>query len=220
MKSLLVLLAICAISSADVSGPSGLLLKSLLFPENSDNGYVIIQPKKPMKLSAWTLCMKLLTDSQSTMSIFSYATTAHQNQILVEMANDRLKVHLADQRVDYRVPVGLVGWTPVCVTWDSATGRTVVWVNGTRTMNKISSQGKGVVAEGSVILGQDQDTVGGGFDKKQRYVGELTDVNMWDTVLQPCEMPVRSHNARGNVIDWTTVQYEIKGNVIIIDLTE
>ncbi|XP_069771481.1 mucosal pentraxin-like [Narcine bancroftii] len=218
MKIFLLLLTLFTTCSAGAS--RGLLLKSLLFPEDSDSGYVVVQPKQPMRLRAFTLCAKILTDSQQTMSIFSYATSAHHNQILLEVANGWLRLHLAGTRVDFRAPMSSVGWTPICVTWDGQTGLSEAWVHGKRTVAKNSNERREVVAEGVVILGQDQDSVGGGFNRKQRYVGELTDLNLWDSVLCKSEMPVSSRRERGNVIGWADINYGIKGNVTIINPDE
>lgn len=40
----------------------------------------------------------------------------------------------------------------------------------------------------SVILGQDQDTCGGGFNAKQPFVGDLTDVHLWDKEVSLCDV--------------------------------
>ena len=38
-------------------------------------------------------------------------------------------------------------------------------------------------AGGSLVLGQEQDSVGGGFDSTQSFQGTLTNVNVWSYVL-------------------------------------
>lgn len=40
----------------------------------------------------------------------------------------------------------------------------------------------------SIILGQDQDTCGGGFNAKQSFVGDLTDVHLWDKETSLCDV--------------------------------
>ncbi|XP_067827767.1 C-reactive protein-like [Heptranchias perlo] len=194
---------------------TGLLLKSLSFPRKTDDSYVIVQLEESVELRAFTLCMKVRSDSQPTTSVFSYATSDHHNQILLELSSDHLRLHLAEEQVEFKIPRVLVGWTPLCVTWDSESGRAAARVDGFRTAWKFLGQGKAIVPGGVLVLGQDQDKVGGGFSKEQSFVGEMTDLNLWDTVLRSSEIPTTSRRRQGNVINWVKIRYEIKGTVRI-----
>ncbi len=42
--------------------------------------------------------------------------------------------------------------------------------------------------DGVLVLGQEQDTVGGKFDATQSVSGEYTQFDLWDRVLQPQEI--------------------------------
>ena len=37
---------------------------------------------------------------------------------------------------------------------------------------------------GVLVLGQEQDSVGGSFDANQSFIGEMAGVNMWDHVIK------------------------------------
>ncbi|XP_072259064.1 C-reactive protein-like [Pyxicephalus adspersus] len=77
-------------------------------------------------------------------------------------------------------------------------------------------EGSSIAAETSIILGQDQDTFGGGFDASQSFVGEISDVNMWDYVLTPEHIQkVGSGDLHGNLINWNSIVYEIKEDVLV-----
>jgi hypothetical protein len=57
------------------------------------------------------------------------------------------------------------------------------------------------------IIGQDQDKLGGGFDKSQRLIGDLCDLQMWDRVLSATEMKALFEGKAvkpGNVFDSTS----------------
>ena len=41
---------------------------------------------------------------------------------------------------------------------------------------------------GALVLGQEQDSVGERFDARQSFIGELTDVNIWDHVIKEQEI--------------------------------
>ena len=73
---------------------------------------------------------------------------------------------------------------------------------------------------GAVVLGQDQDLVGGGFDSAQSFIGELSGVNVWDRVISSdriSRMSKACTAGKGNVITWFDFRSGIRGNVQIIE---
>ena len=50
------------------------------------------------------------------------------------------------------------------------------------------AQGHTIVAGGSLVLGQDQDNVGGGFDASQAFVGDISHVNLVGKMLTDNEI--------------------------------
>ncbi len=44
-------------------------------------------------------------------------------------------------------------------------------------------RGHTISQSGTLVLGQDQDSVGGGFQADDSFQGMLSDVNVWDSVL-------------------------------------
>lgn len=59
-----------------------------------------------------------------------------------------------------------------------------------------------------------QDVVGGRFDAGQAFVGELSQVNIWDRVLKPAEirsMANCSAYLAGNVVAWLPGSVEVFG---------
>lgn len=60
-----------------------------------------------------------------------------------------------------------------------------------------------------------QDTLGGGFDATQAFVGELAHFNIWDRKLSPGEVySLATCSAKalsGNVIAWAESQIDIYG---------
>ena len=69
---------------------------------------------------------------------------------------------------------------------------------------------------GIVILGQDQDNYGGGFNRKQSFKGEMYGVNMWNKVLSSSEilnMSKSCSNGVGNFLRWKDFVTGLNGNV-------
>lgn len=59
-----------------------------------------------------------------------------------------------------------------------------------------------------------QDAVGGRFDAGQAFVGELSQVNIWDRVLKPVEIQTMANCSAympGNIIPWLASNVEVFG---------
>ena len=76
-----------------------------------------------------------------------------------------------------------------------------------------------IKTDGILIIGQNQDSPKGGFGAAPNYVGELTDLNMWNRVLNATEISNLSkscHGGRGNVKKWSDFKVGIRGDVRVI----
>lgn len=110
--------------------------------------------------------------------------------------------------------------THLCITWDSSSGAASIFLDGKKSLAKIYKLGHTVRAGGKVILGQDPDSFLGDFDAKQSFVGEISDVNMWDRVLSNGAIRDLFSGKRvpkGNVFDWESTVLRPTGDVHIID---
>ena len=111
-------------------------------------------------------------------------------------------------------------WHYICVTWQAKDGRYSFYKDGRNVGSGVilDSVGKAIPGKGTWVLGQDQDTVGGGFQDFQTADGEFTGVNIWDKVLSPFEIVKMSRKcdsggATGNVKSWADFLSGIQGNV-------
>ena len=81
-------------------------------------------------------------------------------------------------------------------------------------------QGQTSLAGGTWVVGQDQDSVGGGFDANQMLLGEIADVNIWDKELSYPDIQEFSKSCqcklRGNVKSWNNFTDGVRGNVRIV----
>ena len=70
---------------------------------------------------------------------------------------------------------------------------------------------------GALVLGQDQDSVGGSFQAIQSFIGE--NVNIWDHVIKDQEIIRMSKSCPtgvGNVFQWSDFKAHLIGSVNII----
>ena len=102
-----------------------------------------------------------------------------------------------------------------CVTWHPSGGQFNLYVDGSFASVNEQINGAYLPGGGVWIIGQEQDTVGGGFDPGQAFVGELTELHVWDRVLSPAEIKDLASscasNMKGNYIAYS--DFEIKGDV-------
>ncbi|KAB1260736.1 C-reactive protein [Camelus dromedarius] len=208
------------ISFFNVFGQTDMHKKAFVFPKESDNSYVSLKAplKKPLK--AFNVCLHIYSELALTRSysIFSYATKKQANEILIYWSKGRgylLTVHGTE--VVFRSPENPLAPTHICVSWESDSGIAELWIDGKPMVRKSLEKGTSLGTEASIILGQDQDSFGGGYDKNQSSVGDIGDVNMWDSVLSPDE--IRTVHSGGtfspNVLDWRALKYEAHGEVFV-----
>ncbi|RXN21783.1 pentraxin fusion -like protein [Labeo rohita] len=219
-----VVLFFCLLSLKPAATEEGLGGKMLVFPTKSDSSYVKLTPKKPLSLSAFTLCMRVATELQGDKSIilFTYRTPDVDEINVWKLTDGRLTLHIqsSEDGAFFSVPPLSAFQTHLCITWDAATGLTAFWVDGRRSLYQLYRTGYSIRPGGTVLLGQDCDNYVGGFDAEQSFVGEVSDVQMWDHVLSGSEIRAvysnqESHVPKGNVFDWNTIKYEIIGNVLV-----
>ncbi|KAJ8374161.1 hypothetical protein SKAU_G00047410 [Synaphobranchus kaupii] len=217
-----VLVATLLLSGVAISAADGLYGKALVFPYETDNSYVTLTPQKPMELKAFTLCMKLATELKGKREIilFAYRTGDFDELNVWRELDGRYSFYLSGEGVFFDIPQLNTFKTQLCITWESTTGLSAVWLDGKRSVRKVYKSGHTIRPNGTVILGQDPDNYVGGFDAAQSFVGEISDVNMWDYVLPESQIKAlyscsTRHVPRGNIFDWETIEYQIRGKVFV-----
>ncbi|XP_059391379.1 C-reactive protein-like isoform X1 [Carassius carassius] len=216
-------LFVCLLSLTSAATEVGLGGKILFFPNKTDYSYVKLTPEKRLSLSAFTLCMRVVTElpGQREIILFAYRTQKYDELNVWREKDGRVSFDLSNGRLKTDLPPLSTFRTHVCVTWESVTGLSAFWVDGRRSSYQLYKKGHSVRPGGTVLLGQDPDNYLGGFDKNQSFVGEITDVHMWDYVLPGSQIRLVYANQEpyvpmGNVFHWNTIKYEIKGDVLVV----
>ncbi|KAL2083322.1 hypothetical protein ACEWY4_021095 [Coilia grayii] len=218
---LILLLVYFPKSSAERKDLTG---KMFTFPVESNTAHIMLVPNQSKSLTAVTVCLRFFSDQTRAQSLFSFATPANPNSfILYKHVNSVYEINQYDNIVVFRGLEDIPNqWNSVCATWDSTTGIAQLWVNGKPSTRKGLRRGGNISGEPSIILGQEQDSYGGTFDKAQSFVGMLTDVHMWDSVLSYSEIALYTnripHTNDGNVLNWESLDFTCKGYVIVEDL--
>ncbi|KAG9337812.1 hypothetical protein JZ751_027614 [Albula glossodonta] len=193
--------------------------RAFIFPVES-TAHVKLTPDVTKIFFAVTVCLRFMSDLSRVQSMFSLATQSYYNGFLMENLRPNVyRIYVSSGYADFSdMPDNPNGWNSFCGTWDAGTGLTQAWVNGRRSTRKGAFAGGSLTVPQSIVLGQDQDSFGGGFDVKQSFIGELTDVHMWDYVLPPSEIQRYMNGgsfSNGNVINWQALEYTTDGYVVV-----
>nr|AKK32394.1 serum amyloid P component 1 [Dicentrarchus labrax] len=210
---LLVMLTTCAAIPQDLSG------KMFTFPEETGTANVRLKTST-QDFKAVTVCFRSITDLRRDHNLFSLATPSAQNAFLIfKTASSVIDFLVSNKKVEFGAEdYKLNMWHSFCSTWDSKTGLVQLWFDGKSSIRKFT--GGSNITTPSVILGQEQDSFGGGFDVKQSFVGMMSDVHMWDYTLSSCEIERYMDDLNftpGNALNWRALDFQITERVLIED---
>ncbi|XP_077327300.1 uncharacterized protein LOC143962127 isoform X1 [Lithobates pipiens] len=216
--SVLVLLLVVPVSLAqeDLEG------KVFFFPKETNTSHVILRPTiTEITLQKVSVCLRSYSELSRPHSLFSMATPRYADAFHIFFKPPyNYRVFINNATAVFTAFSEAFYWRHICVTWDSSyTGAINLWLNG-----KLASQREYMTqsycdayyinSESSIVLGQNRDSYGGGFDASQSLVGEISDVHMWDYALTPEDIQkVLSGELHGNAINWNSLHYKIKGRV-------
>ncbi|NWJ11873.1 SAMP protein, partial [Crypturellus undulatus] len=192
--------------------------KVFVFRKDPSDAYVLLKAQAERPLHNFTVCLRSYTDLTRPYSLFSYATKAQDNEILLfKPKPGEYRLYVGGKFVTFRTPEGRWDWEHVCASWESATGLTEFWFNGKPWPRKGLQKGYAVGAEAAILLGQEQDAYGGGFDPYNSFTGELADVHLWDAGLSPEKMRAAYQGLRlpPALLAWKNLSYETRGDVVV-----
>ncbi|XP_077776392.1 serum amyloid P-component-like [Podarcis muralis] len=195
--------------------------KVFIFPESSDTSHVVLKATSQQPLTSFTICLRSYTDMTRAHTLFSYATKTSDNEIVVfKSKTNEYSLYVGTADVIFFFPEKLVSepsWEQICMSWESDTGLVEFWLDGQPFPRNGMMKGHVISPEASIVLGQDQDSFGGGFDINQSFVGELTDVYMWDRVLSGDEMCLvwDNHVPSNPIINWRSLNYVMRGYTVL-----
>ncbi|NWR58528.1 SAMP protein, partial [Bucorvus abyssinicus] len=197
-----------------------LIRNVFVFPHETQNSRVLVKVKPEQPLQNFTVCLRSYSDLSRPYSLFSYATKAHDNEILLfKPTPSEYRLYVGGKFVTFRVPASTVESEHVCAGWESATGIVGFWLNGKPWPRKGLQKGYTVGAEASIVLGQgqEQDAFGDGFEVRQSFVGEISSVYMWDTGISTPQVQAAMHDmpSQTPVFGWRNFPYEIVGDVYL-----
>lgn len=194
------------------SFPDGFVLS---FPMRTNYMYGVVR-REVTEMYAFTACLWLRPTEGGIGTPFSYSVPGQPNElVLLQGAHNPVELLINDKVAQLPLDLPHAQWQHVCVSWTLRDGVWKAYQGG-----RLRGRGEGLAAwhpikpGGVLILGQEQDTVGGRFDASQALVGELSQFNLWDRVLKPAEVSALadcSSSALGNIAPWTDLDVDVYG---------
>ncbi|XP_022796673.1 uncharacterized protein LOC111335087 [Stylophora pistillata] len=191
---------------------------ALYFPRKGTSDYVI-STKMP-SLDAVTVCLWMKTTAGNEGCPLSYAISSQYNELIL---HDYRSFHIwvGGSNSHTSVSANDGDWHHICITWENIAGSWQLFKDG-----RIAASGRGLAkghwirGAGLLLLGQEQDSLGGSFDAQQSFIGELTGVNVWGHVLRGDEITRMSRvclTGDGDIIQWRNFKANVRGSVHSID---
>ncbi|XP_060884686.1 neuronal pentraxin-2b [Labrus mixtus] len=188
----------------------------LSLPQRTNYLYGRITKSLP-EMYAFTLCMWIKSSASPGIGTpFSYGVPGQANEIvLIEWGNNPIELLINDKVAQLPLDVRDGRWHHICMSWTTRDGQWDAYQDGEKLGSGDNLAAWHPIKPGGVIiLGQEQDVVGGRFDAGQAFVGELSQVNIWDRVLKPAEIRSMANCSSyfpGNVISWLPSNVEVFG---------
>ncbi|XP_061768998.1 uncharacterized protein LOC133560448 [Nerophis ophidion] len=194
------------------SFPDGFVLS---FPMRTNYMYGLVR-KEITEMYAFTACVWLKAKEGGIGTPFSYSVPGQPNElVLLQGVHNPVELLINDKVAQLPLSLPQDEWEHICVSWTLRDGVWKAYQGG-----KMKGRGEGLAAwhpikpGGVLILGQEQDTLGGRFDASQALVGELSQFNLWDRVLKPAEVAAVaecSSSVLGNIAPWTDLDVDVYG---------
>jgi len=180
------------------------------------NQFLSLTNVQALSGSAFTVEMMVdLTRSSPTLTPFlSYAVSGGSNELLIEGANDGYLKITIDNQSSYSTPIllrRLIDGEPhrLSVSWDSASGAVAFYIDGQLAHAGIytASIGRTLTAGGTLVFGQEQDSLGGGFSSTEVLSGSIGDIRIFTDLRSAQEIAEHaftrlSGNEQGLAHNW------------------
>ncbi|XP_074480016.1 sushi, von Willebrand factor type A, EGF and pentraxin domain-containing protein 1 isoform X1 [Sebastes fasciatus] len=194
---------------------------NLDFEVSGIHGYVMMDGVMPALTEITCTFWMRSSDTTNYGTPVSYAVEGSDNAFLLIDYNGWVLYVNGKERITDCPAVNTGQWYHIGVSWRSWDGDWRVYING-----KPSDGGKGlsvgttIPGGGALVLGQDQDQRGEGFNPVESFVGSMSQLNIWDRVLTPLQIKVLASSCpashvthRGNVLAWPDFLSGVVGRV-------
>ncbi|XP_068220335.1 uncharacterized protein [Palaemon carinicauda] len=171
------------------------------------------------ELKDFTVCYRIrIQRFREESTLMSYAISSKEdNELRMDHRTTGYKVSLHSKWANSKIQTPLRQWTHFCFRYGFRNGNWVIFMNGEMSdSGNLPKTTLPLKPDGAYIIGQEQDELGGGFQRDQSFCGEITQLNFWsreldETTIQ--RMAECSDLDEGNALPWTEKSWKISGDV-------
>uniref|UniRef100_A0A8C8CTH4 Sushi, von Willebrand factor type A, EGF and pentraxin domain-containing protein 1 n=1 Tax=Oncorhynchus tshawytscha TaxID=74940 RepID=A0A8C8CTH4_ONCTS len=192
---------------------------NLDFEVSGIHGYVMMDGVMPALTEITCTFWMRSSDTTNYGTPISYAVEESDNAFLLIDYNGWVLYINGNDKITDCPAVNTGQWHHIGVSWRSWDGDWRVYINGNPSDGgKGLSVGSTIPGGGALVLGQDQDQRGEGFNPVESFVGSLSQLHIWDRVLDPQQIKILAStcpgkNIRGNVLAWPDFLNGVVGRV-------
>jgi hypothetical protein len=130
-----------------------------------------------------------------TGALLSYAVSGNDNNSLLFFDSGTLNFYGPTGSVasSWTIP-NTTTWYQIVRTRVATSGAEILYINGTSTYTTTLAAATNFTSGGSLVIGQEQDSVGGGFDSAQCFIGDISVVKIYNRTLTSLEV-IQNYNA-------------------------
>lgn len=196
----------------------------LSFQQRAIKSYARVKKIIP-DLRAFTIAFWMRTKDTKAGTVLSYSTqmgSIVQDNAIVLQDYASFVLSVNNQTVFTGLMANDGQWHHVAVTWESTSGAWVAYKDGLNSKPSTSPFQKGqvIAGRGFMILGQEQDTLGGGFNTEENFVGDVSQMNVFDYVLSADDVYNLAYSCdyvKGNVAAWSDFRERLFGEYHVTD---
>ena len=158
--------------------------------------YMICNPiTMPTTTISFEIWVKIDT-GRTDVGLVSYASSANANDFLIGGGAVNLAFYRGASFLDLTTWTNVADgtWKQIVRTSNRTTGEEILYINGVRINSGTLSAGTLITSGGSLVLGQDQDSIGGGFSGGQSLGGSISIFRMYNAILTPAQV-AQNYNA-------------------------
>ncbi|XP_078615554.1 sushi, von Willebrand factor type A, EGF and pentraxin domain-containing protein 1-like isoform X2 [Branchiostoma floridae x Branchiostoma japonicum] len=194
----------------------------LKFPKGILSEFTSARIDKDLQAVTVVFWMKMARDKKDQKYIFSYAAeengVVQDNAISIEVDNfNEFLFMINGEKITTTASVEDEAWHHYAFTLSlgSAGKQWTFYVDGQRIAGGTEGGGGRLIpGGGTIVLGQDQDEILGGFDSRESFKGKLSRLNVWDHVLTEAQISVMARHCTddsGNVRAWPDFRAAAEG---------
>ena len=172
--------------NGDPSFVTGQFNNGISFTGADVNDWISIDYRAIDNLDDFTISLWLLKDTNSQEGLISGAGPSTDNELLIFPSQSNVRLYLESGNDQWSISIGDSKWHHMVFTREGTTA--TLYMDGVSAGSNAVSGNPLDISPGGFVIGQEQDSVAGGYASNQAYEGDLDELAIWSRVLSLTEI--------------------------------